>query len=94
MSRAPSNFGFTSVEQSNVVTELVGHLGLRSLVLVVQDWGGPIGMNYAVRDHENLRGLVVMNTWAWPASTLQRIFSLVMGGWPIGYLLQTRRTYL
>jgi haloalkane dehalogenase len=34
-----------------------------------------------------------MNTWAWPASVPQRLFSLVMGGWPLGYWLQTRRNY-
>jgi haloalkane dehalogenase len=93
MSKAPSKYGFTPQEQSDAVAGLVGHLKLKDLVLVVQDWGGPIGMGYAVRDRENLRGLVVMNTWAWPASNLQKIFSLVMGGWPVGYWLQTRRNY-
>ena len=62
-------------------------------MLVVQDWGGPIGINYAVRNRANLRGLVVMNTWAWPASNLQKIFSIAMGGWPVGYWLQTRQNY-
>jgi haloalkane dehalogenase len=93
MSRAPSKYAFTPREHSESVSGLIGHLGLTDLVLVVQDWGGPIGMNYAVRNRGNLRGLVVMNTWAWPASGLQQIFSIVMGGWPIGYLLQTRRNY-
>jgi haloalkane dehalogenase len=50
-------------------------------------------MGYAVRNRENLRGLVVMNTWAWPASMLQIIFSFAMGGWPLGYYLQTRRNF-
>jgi haloalkane dehalogenase len=93
MSKAPSQYGFTPQEQSDAVLELIRHLQLKSIVLVVQDWGGPIGMNYAVQNRANLRGLVVMNTWAWPASLLQRLFSLVMGGWPIGYWLQTRRNY-
>jgi haloalkane dehalogenase len=35
-----------------------------------------------------------MNTWAWP-STLRnaRVFSLAMGGWPIGYWLQTKMNF-
>ena len=61
--------------------------------MVVQDWGGPIGTNYAVRNRANLRGIVVMNTWAWRASLLQTLFSFAMGGWPIGYWLQTRKNY-
>jgi haloalkane dehalogenase len=93
MSKAPSKYGFTPQEQSDAVADLINRLELRNLVLVVQDWGGPIGTNYAVRNRANLRGLVVMNTWAWPASNLQKIFSIVMGGWPLGYWLQTRRNY-
>jgi haloalkane dehalogenase len=93
MSKSPSNYGFTPQEHSEAVADLVNHLKLEDIVLVVQDWGGPIGMNYAVRNRANLRGLVVMNTWAWPASNLQKIFSVVMGGWPVGYWLQTRRNY-
>jgi haloalkane dehalogenase len=93
MSKAPDNYAFTPQEQSDAVAFLIDHLKLKDFVMVVQDWGGPIGMNYAVRNRANLRGLVVMNTWAWPASILQVLFSLVMGGWPIGYWLQTRRNY-
>jgi haloalkane dehalogenase len=93
MSKAPSRYEFTPQEHSEVVAELIRHLALKDIILVVQDWGGPIGVDYAVRNRHDMRGLVVMNTWAWPASGLQRIFSVVMGGWPVGYLLQTRRNY-
>jgi haloalkane dehalogenase len=93
MSKAPTNYSFTPQEHEDVVVSLIRSLELANIVLVVQDWGGPIGMSYAVGNRRNLRGLVVMNTWAWPASGLQQIFSVVMGGWPIGYLLQTRRNY-
>jgi haloalkane dehalogenase len=93
MSKAPSSYGFTPQEHSQVVSELIAKLELRDIVLVVQDWGGPIGMGYATRFRANLAGLVIMNTWAWPASGLQTMFSLVMGGWPIGYWLQTRKNY-
>lgn len=93
MSRAPSGYGFTPHEHADVVSDFVGRLGLEDLVLVVQDWGGPIGMSYAAGHQENVRGLVIMNTWAWPASVSQRLFSVVMGGWPLGYWLQTRRNY-
>jgi haloalkane dehalogenase len=93
MSKAPSNYAFTPQEHSEAVSALIQRLALTNLVLVVQDWGGPIGVSYAVRNRKNMRGLIVMNTWAWPASGLQNLFSMVMGGWPVGYLLQTRRNY-
>ncbi|WP_269432546.1 alpha/beta fold hydrolase [Gordoniibacillus kamchatkensis] len=67
---------------------------MKDFILVVQDWGGPIGLNYAVRHRDNLRGIVVMNTWAWPAKILpMKLFSLAMGGWPFGYWLQTQRNF-
>ncbi|MCI4325761.1 MAG: alpha/beta fold hydrolase [Thermoplasmata archaeon] len=93
MSRAPSGYRFTPREHADVVTALMAHLALDHFVLVVQDWGGPIGMSCAERHPERLRGLVVMNTWAWPPIFLQRLFSVVMGGWPLGFWLQTRRNF-
>jgi haloalkane dehalogenase len=91
MSKAPSNFRFTPQEQLEAVEALIRHLNLKDIILVIQDWGGPIGSGYAVGHRENLRGLVVMNTWAWPAFLPKvKIFSLLMGGWPLGYWLQTR----
>lgn len=94
MSRAPSDYGYTPKEHSEAVTEFIRRLNLKEFVLVVQDWGGPIGFNYAVRHRENLRGIVVMNTWAWPATLpAMKLFSFAMGGWPFGYWLQTRRNF-
>ncbi|MBD0378577.1 alpha/beta fold hydrolase [Paenibacillus sedimenti] len=94
MSRAPSDYGYSPKEHSEAVTEFIRQLDLKDFVLVVQDWGGPIGFNYAVRHHENLRGIVVMNTWAWPATLpAMKLFSFAMGGWPFGYWLQTRRNF-
>jgi pimeloyl-ACP methyl ester carboxylesterase len=44
------------------VSALVEALDLRGITLVVQDWGGPIGLGVAVRHPERFRALVVMNT--------------------------------
>jgi haloalkane dehalogenase len=94
MSKAPSHYGFLPQEQADAVIDFIHRLDLKDFVLVVQDWGGPIGFNYAVRHRENLRGIVLMNTWAWPATILpMKIFSLSMGGWPLGYWLQTQRNF-
>jgi haloalkane dehalogenase len=42
---------------------LVDRLNLRDLTLVVHDWGGPIGLGFAVRHRDRVRRLVVLNTW-------------------------------
>ncbi len=43
---------------------LMQHLGLGDVTLVLQDWGGPIGLGYAARHPENIARLVVFNTVA------------------------------
>jgi pimeloyl-ACP methyl ester carboxylesterase len=41
---------------------LIEALDLRDITLVMQDWGGPIGIGYAVRHPERIHSLVLMNT--------------------------------
>lgn len=88
LSTVPPGYGFLPRDHSAVVEELVGWLGLRDLTLVVQDWGGPIGLGLAGRRPELVRRLVIGNTWAWPLVGQRRfeVFSALMGG-PIGRVM-------
>ncbi len=49
------------------VEGLIEGLGLRDVTLVVHDWGGPLGLSYALRHRANVRRLVLFNTWMWSA---------------------------
>jgi cis-3-alkyl-4-acyloxetan-2-one decarboxylase len=44
---------------------LIDELDLRDLLLVAHDWGGPIGLGALLERRDRLRGLALMNTWAW-----------------------------
>ena len=44
---------------------VIDQLDLRDLVVVGHDWGGPIGVGAVLERLERVRGLVLMNTWAW-----------------------------
>ncbi len=44
------------------ILRLVEELDLRKLTVVVQDWGGPIGLRLAVEHPERVERLVIMNT--------------------------------
>lgn len=57
-------------------------LGLKDITLVMQDWGGPIGMSYAIDNPDNVKRLIIMNTWAWPVRGDKHYerFSAFMGG--------------
>ncbi|MCB9597834.1 MAG: alpha/beta fold hydrolase [Sandaracinaceae bacterium] len=88
----PPGYGYTPQEHAEWVTAWLDSLALPPFILVVQDWGGPIGMSYAVEHADRIAGLVVMNTWAWPADLKGKAFSAFMGG-PIGKQLCLRRNF-
>jgi len=53
---------------------LVTHLSLqRPLTLIVHDWGGMIGMAWAVRNPEQVARLVIMNSAAFPIPEEKRL---------------------
>lgn len=51
------------------VVALIDALDLRDLTLVVQDWGGPIGVGAAAERPERVQTIVAMNTWAFAPDT-------------------------
>ncbi|MFM2275086.1 MAG: hypothetical protein RL211_958 [Pseudomonadota bacterium] len=46
-----------------ILLELVERLSLRNVVLVVQDWGGVLGLTLPMASPDRYRGLLIMNTW-------------------------------
>ncbi len=84
LTEAPSGYGFTPGEHSENIELFVDKLGLRDVTLILQDWGGPVGLGLAVRRPELVKRLVLGNTFAWRlTSGRDRAFSALMGG-PIG----------
>jgi len=57
---------YTLENHTRAVTSLIDRLGLHDVILVAQDWGGPVGIGYAQAHPANVAGLLIMNTWAWP----------------------------
>lgn len=91
LSKAPAEYGYGPAEHAEVLEGFIDQLGLSGVTLVLQDWGGPIGMAVAARRPHLFRAFVVGNTWAWPkreAST--RLFSIILGGDHTGRLLAER----
>lgn len=67
------------------------HLDIDRVVLVVNDWGGPIALPWALANPERLAGLVLMNTWCWSTNgdRYYELFSGFLGG-PLGRVLIRR----
>ena len=61
-SETPADRVYTLRTHVDNLTALIEQLDLRDITLVMQDWGGPIGIGYAVRHPERIHSLVLMNT--------------------------------
>ncbi len=65
-SAAPPDFSYRPAAHATLIEILLRRLALTDITLVLHDWGGPIGLSYALRHPDRVRRLVLMNTWAWP----------------------------
>ena len=68
-----ASYEYTLASRVSDVSSLVEELDLRDITLVVHDWGGMIGMAWAVQNVQRLSRLVVMNTAAFPLMDDKRI---------------------
>ncbi|WP_406662021.1 alpha/beta fold hydrolase [Methanolobus sp. ZRKC3] len=91
LSEAPGGYDFLPETHSRVSEEFIKELGLKDVIIVCQDWGGPIGLGWAGRNPDKIKAAVIGNTWAWPLAGKLRYeaFSWIMGG-PIGQWLGSR----
>ncbi|MDZ4232312.1 MAG: haloalkane dehalogenase [Dietzia sp.] len=79
LSERPSGYGYTVQEHARIVGELVDFLDLDGYLSMGQDWGGPVTMAVDTVRADRVRGVVLGNTWFWPADTLRmKAFSRVM----------------
>jgi cis-3-alkyl-4-acyloxetan-2-one decarboxylase len=60
----PQNYSYTLSQHIDNLEALVDKLGLNDITLVVHDWGGAIGMGFAVRHPHKIKRLVLFNTAA------------------------------
>lgn len=59
------------------LTEFITGCDLRDITLVLEDWGGPFGLSYALARPETVRRLVLMNTWAFQDTLQNPLHQLV-----------------
>jgi len=65
LSDKPQDYPYTLEQHiDNLESLLEDKLGLKQMALVVHDWGGAIGMGYAVRHPEKIKACIVLNTAA------------------------------
>ena len=90
LSIAAPGYDLRPESHAEVVRLFVDRLGLDAWTPVLQDWGGPIGVDVAGAAPERIRAMVVLNTFAWPVDDDPHFvwFSRIMGSAPAGFLIR------
>jgi haloalkane dehalogenase len=56
---------YTLKLHNHIVEKFIEELGLDSLTLVLHDWGGPLGIYYAVHHPKKIKAIALMETFMW-----------------------------
>jgi haloalkane dehalogenase len=95
LSARPPGYGYTPGEHARVISELVEHLDLKDVIIMGQDWGGPIGIAIALAAPARVKGFVFGNTWCWPTTRLvNRLFSGIMRTPPLRWAMLKRNLFV
>ena len=65
LSDKPQTYDYTTINQSRTLTTFIKEKGLRNINLLVHDFGGPIGLNFAIEHPEKVCRIVILNSWLW-----------------------------
>ena len=91
----PTDRGWYSYDRHvECVSGLLAALDLREATVVVQDWGGPIGLRWAVENPERVARLVILNTGLFTGRVSKgfmawRDFAERNPDLPVGFVLQS-----
>lgn len=69
LSDKPADYDYSTVNHSRTLENFIAENELENITLVVHDFGGPIALNYAMRFPDNVKNLVILNSWLWSTKT-------------------------
>lgn len=65
LSDKPERYDYSTRNHSKTLERFVSGLQLDNITLVLHDFGGPIGIDFALRHPEKVKRLVILNSWLW-----------------------------
>lgn len=65
LSSKPERYDYSTQNHSKTLEQFVITQQLDDITLVVHDFGGPIGFNFAINRPEKIKNLIVLNSWLW-----------------------------
>ena len=94
----PTDFGWYSYDRHvETVSAVLATLDLSDATVVVQDWGGPIGLRWAVENADRVARLVILNTGLFTGRVSKgfmawRDFAEKNPDLPVGFVIQGATT--
>ncbi|MBV6643034.1 MAG: alpha/beta fold hydrolase, partial [Cyclobacteriaceae bacterium] len=67
LSDKPKEYDYSTQNHSKTLEKFILEKDLKDISLVVHDFGGPIGLNFAIQHPDRIKQLVIMNSWLWSA---------------------------
>lgn len=65
LSDKPEHYDYSTQNHSKTLENFILSKDLKNITLVVHDFGGPIGLNFAIRHPNRVKNLVILNSWLW-----------------------------
>jgi len=65
LSDKPDIYDYSTINHSKTLEHFILDKGLKDFTLVVHDFGGPIGLNFAIKYPDMVKRLVILNSWLW-----------------------------
>lgn len=69
LSDKPEHYDYSTQNHSKTLERFVLEKQLDNITLIVHDFGGAIGLNFAMRHPEKIKRLVILNSWLWSSKT-------------------------
>ncbi|WP_264078946.1 haloalkane dehalogenase [Mycobacterium szulgai] len=88
---------YTYDRHSEIVAKVLGSLELHDAAVVVQDWGGPIGLRWAMENADRVEALMILNTGIFTGRVSKgfmawRDFAEKNPDLPVGLVIQSATT--
>lgn len=91
LSDKPADYSYHASAQAATLKDFIQALDLTDITLVLHDFGGPFGLSYAIDHPDNVRHIVLANTWMWSLQDdWQKVVVGRLLGGPIGRFLYHR----
>jgi pimeloyl-ACP methyl ester carboxylesterase len=65
LSDKPENYDYSTINHSHTLEKFVDDNQLNDITLVLHDFGGPIGFNFALNHPEKIKNIIIINSWMW-----------------------------